>query len=268
MTLRPANRASPWSKTRSMTWLLRSLPISLRASRLRRACSAGDHRAIRAGAASWTTRRRSSRCISGHEEEQAGDAGAEGARSDRSSCRTSATAAASGLRVAGRSSSRRRGSRAKPSSRSRTARALMLSCGRPARQFPLDVVDGEVPLAHRHDQLADAVPERGGLRAALRVAEEGGRGFSGRGGTGGRGRGRRRGSSRSAGRPRRRRVPRRSRRGGPRTGGGAGFGCGRLGRSGLLRGVAVACSFLGSRSRRSSMIAPMRGFEGEAGDAR
>ena len=47
-------------------------------------------------------------------------------RGARLICRTSSMAAASGLRVAGRSSSRRRGSRAKPSSRSRIDNALML----------------------------------------------------------------------------------------------------------------------------------------------
>ena len=41
MALRPQNKASPWSATSAMTWLLRSIDHSLSASEARSACAAG-----------------------------------------------------------------------------------------------------------------------------------------------------------------------------------------------------------------------------------
>lgn len=43
-----------------------------------------------------------------------------------------------------------------------------------SRQFPLNVIDGKVFLAHGHGQLADAIPRGGGLRPVFNGLEEAG----------------------------------------------------------------------------------------------
>lgn len=107
-----------------MTWLLRSLPMSLSANKLRNACSGG----IIFEPGSWAcaaTCPRSSARITGTKKNNPAIR-VRNVRGVQSTSRASATAAGCGLTVFGRSSSRRLGKRAKPSSRSNTDSALIL----------------------------------------------------------------------------------------------------------------------------------------------
>jgi len=133
----------------------------------------------------------------GDKQKQAPDAGTEGAGRQIQLAHIGA-AAVSGLRVAGRSSSRRRGRRAKPSSRIRTAKALMLTEWPGGGQFALDIVDGEVSFAHGHRQGTDPVTHRGRLRPVAGSLKKPAR-LRDHGGTDGRGRAKPRASRRSGG---------------------------------------------------------------------
>ena len=115
---------------------------------------------------------------------QAGEGGAKRARrhpertrNRGSGRRTSATPALSALRAAGRSSSRRRGSRAKPSSRSNYGKGIDADGVLARGQFALNVVDREVALAQSHHLFADRIAGRGGVRTREGAEEGDGRGF-------------------------------------------------------------------------------------------
>src|SRR4030067_809946 len=112
MALRPAARAMPGSKTRSITWLRRDLPRSLRSRAARTACSAGiifvPGKPHRATMASRSNRARNGRSMN------TPPTWVENSPSGSENIRTSATASAIGRGRLGRSSSRRRGGRGKP----------------------------------------------------------------------------------------------------------------------------------------------------------
>ena len=76
------------------------------------------------------------------------------------------------MSAAGRSSSRRRGRRAKPSSRSSSDKGVDADGVAGLGQFALDVVDGEVALAHGDDQFAHRVTRGCALGPMARGAEE------------------------------------------------------------------------------------------------
>ena len=114
MALRPQNSPRPSSATSAMTWLLRSIDHSLSASAARRACAAGiicDPGSLAFPASASQCRRTRSGSNRNRPPTLVVNS-----RGLRMKSRTSATASFVGPTERGRSSSSRRGKRAKPSS--------------------------------------------------------------------------------------------------------------------------------------------------------
>src|ERR1039458_963331 len=161
------------SVTKSMTWLLRSAPISFRARRLRTAWAAGIICELGKRAA-VTTACRSMRSSKGRNRKRPAK-GVRKEQGDRSRRRTSATSAISGFTVTGRSSSARRGRREKPSSLSKTGRELMLMVrlAEEGNAFSRVVTELMTQDAEGARRIAEAAGDVGGRLLFEEVSTEG-----------------------------------------------------------------------------------------------
>jgi hypothetical protein len=128
MALRPQNNASPSSATSAMTWLLRSTDHSLSASAARKAWPAGIM--PEPGSLAPSARASPSRRTRSWMNRNSPPIRVVNSRGDSTKSWTLATASALGRTPWGRSSSRRRGSGANPSS-ARTSRTAVALSGIP-----------------------------------------------------------------------------------------------------------------------------------------
>ena len=170
--MRPANRAIPSSQTRSMTWLFRSLPTSLSARRVRMACSAGI--GIEPGRSAWlrTSARRMSR-ISGTKNQRPPSR----VRKDRGS-RLKRPDVGHGGRLGpgglGPFLIEASGQACEALLAEEDRQGIDADVVPGGGQLAADVVDGEVPLPHGDDQVADAIARGRRVRPLAGGREEGG----------------------------------------------------------------------------------------------
>ena len=86
--------------------------------------------------------------------------------------RTSATAAGSGRRASGRSSSSRRGRRAKAFLPKQEGQSIDTDGVSGSGQLPLDVIDGEITFPHRDHQVSEGITDRSQSRLLGNAREE------------------------------------------------------------------------------------------------